>query len=444
MMPLARNDHVFQTGPGGLLPAALVLRRRRIRQPDQPVVRGSKRTTVDRRRAGLHQAPDRGPPRHHLLEPRHDVRPSYESCSLCCSVVWWRLWASTASAASAACPSTTRSPCSTSGWASTTCSTCASSASRICPGHTGWGPTAPSTFPTWAGWRCWACDPGEVQQELTKRLKDGYLRNPQVAVLVQGVEQPEGQRAGSGVASPGPVAYFPRMTIVDAISAAGGFTETGCQELRAPAPRARRQGPDQELPGGGHQRGAGAQRRDPARRRAGRARSGCSERATTPLQDPARLMQLRNSRRSQPAQILGHPAQAQVADPRPHHLRRRWPPAWSSPSSRRIYEATASIVIELSVPQYLGSGFRDVVEVEPSWWHSRETLGTEFRTLNSHSQAMAVARALCDRQLGGAPALQQVCADVDCSRARRYWSEPRPSSRACCGWRRSRTRASSS
>src|SRR5215218_4738774 len=46
-----------------------------------------------------------------------------------------------------------------------------------------------------------------------------------------------------------------------------------------------------------------------------------------------------------------------------------------------VYEATASIVIELSVPQYLGSGFRDVVEVEPSWWSSRETLETEFRTL---------------------------------------------------------------
>jgi hypothetical protein len=38
----------------------------------------------------------------------------------------------------------------------------------------------------------------------------------------------------------------------------------------------------------------------------------------------------------------------------------------------RVYEATASIVIELSVPQYLGQGFRDVVEVEPSWWHSRK------------------------------------------------------------------------
>jgi succinoglycan biosynthesis transport protein ExoP len=82
----------------------------------------------------------------------------------------------------------------------------------------------------------------------------------------------------------------------------------------------------------------------------------------------------------------------------------------------RVYEATASIVIELSVPQYLGQGFRDVVEVEPSWWHSRETLSTEFRTLNSRSQAIAVAQALCDRKLGGAPALRQLVPDNDCAK----------------------------
>jgi succinoglycan biosynthesis transport protein ExoP len=82
----------------------------------------------------------------------------------------------------------------------------------------------------------------------------------------------------------------------------------------------------------------------------------------------------------------------------------------------RVYEATASIVIELFVPQYLGQGFRDVVEVEPSWWASREALATEFRTLNSRSQAVAVAQALCERQVGGAPALRQLVPDVDCSK----------------------------
>jgi polysaccharide biosynthesis transport protein len=79
-----------------------------------------------------------------------------------------------------------------------------------------------------------------------------------------------------------------------------------------------------------------------------------------------------------------------------------------------VYEATASIVIELSVPQYLGSGFRDVVEVEPSWWSSRETLETEFRTLRSLSQATFVAKALCERQHNGAPALKVILPDTKC------------------------------
>jgi protein involved in polysaccharide export with SLBB domain len=65
--------------------------------------------------------------------------------------------------------------------------------------------------------------PGQVQQDLTKRLKDGYLRNPQIAVLVQEWNSRKVNVLGQ-VSKPGPVTYFPRMTIVDAISAAGGFT----------------------------------------------------------------------------------------------------------------------------------------------------------------------------------------------------------------------------
>jgi succinoglycan biosynthesis transport protein ExoP len=80
-----------------------------------------------------------------------------------------------------------------------------------------------------------------------------------------------------------------------------------------------------------------------------------------------------------------------------------------------VYEATASIVIELSVPQYLGSGFRDVVEVEPSWWSSRETLETEFRTLRSLSQSSFVAKALCEIQHNGAPALKAILPDAKCT-----------------------------
>ena len=66
----------------------------------------------------------------------------------------------------------------------------------------------------------------------------------------------------------------------------------------------------------------------------------------------------------------------------------------------KIYEAVTSIVIEQSVPQYLGAGFRDVVEIETNWWSSKENLTTDFRILASESQAIATARALCDRKMG--------------------------------------------
>jgi protein involved in polysaccharide export with SLBB domain len=65
--------------------------------------------------------------------------------------------------------------------------------------------------------------PGQVQQQLTTRLKDGYLRNPQISVLVKEWNSRKVNVLGQ-VSKPGPVPYFPRMTIVDAISAAGGFT----------------------------------------------------------------------------------------------------------------------------------------------------------------------------------------------------------------------------
>lgn len=66
--------------------------------------------------------------------------------------------------------------------------------------------------------------PGEVQQLLTQRLREGFIRDPQVNVLVQEWNSRKVNVLGQ-VSKPGPVAYFPRMTIVDAIAAAGGFTE---------------------------------------------------------------------------------------------------------------------------------------------------------------------------------------------------------------------------
>jgi protein involved in polysaccharide export with SLBB domain len=68
-----------------------------------------------------------------------------------------------------------------------------------------------------------AMRPSELQQELTRRLKDGYFRNPQVGVLVTEWNSRKIAVLGQ-VAKPGPLSYFPKMTIVDAIAAAGGFT----------------------------------------------------------------------------------------------------------------------------------------------------------------------------------------------------------------------------
>jgi succinoglycan biosynthesis transport protein ExoP len=89
-------------------------------------------------------------------------------------------------------------------------------------------------------------------------------------------------------------------------------------------------------------------------------------------------------------------------------------------SSKQIptYQATASIVIDLAVPQYMGVGWRDVVEIESNWWSSRESLETEFRVLRSESQAVAVAKALCDRKLSnGRPALLHFMPSATCSAA---------------------------
>src|SRR4051794_39953395 len=74
----------------------------------------------------------------------------------------------------------------------------------------------------------------------------------------------------------------------------------------------------------------------------------------------------------------------------------------------KIYQAAASIIIDISVPQYMGAEFKDIVDGEASWWASRETVETEFRVLRSRSQTIAVAKALCVPKFGpdNAPALR--------------------------------------
>ena len=64
---------------------------------------------------------------------------------------------------------------------------------------------------------------GDVQELIATKLKDGYLKNPQVSLMVKEWNSRKVSVIGQ-VQKPGAVAYFPNMTIVDAIAAAGGFT----------------------------------------------------------------------------------------------------------------------------------------------------------------------------------------------------------------------------
>jgi polysaccharide export outer membrane protein len=64
---------------------------------------------------------------------------------------------------------------------------------------------------------------GEIQQLLVTRLKDKYLKEPQVMVTIKDRNSQKISVLGQ-VGKPGQVAYYPNMTIVDAIASAGGFT----------------------------------------------------------------------------------------------------------------------------------------------------------------------------------------------------------------------------
>ncbi len=83
----------------------------------------------------------------------------------------------------------------------------------------------------------------------------------------------------------------------------------------------------------------------------------------------------------------------------------------------KVYETSTSLVIESSVPQYLGQNFRDVVEMESNWWSAQETMQTELRVLKSFSQAQSVAKALCSKFIGHehVPALTRLLPGANCN-----------------------------
>ena len=64
---------------------------------------------------------------------------------------------------------------------------------------------------------------GQIQQLLVTKLKGPFLKEPQVVVTVKDRNSQKISVLGQ-VVKPGQVAYYPNMTIVDAIANAGGFT----------------------------------------------------------------------------------------------------------------------------------------------------------------------------------------------------------------------------
>ena len=65
--------------------------------------------------------------------------------------------------------------------------------------------------------------PAAVEKEIQSRLADGYLVDPQVSVLVKEYKSKKLSIFGQ-VRKPGTLGYTEGMTIIEAISQAGGFT----------------------------------------------------------------------------------------------------------------------------------------------------------------------------------------------------------------------------
>ncbi len=66
--------------------------------------------------------------------------------------------------------------------------------------------------------------PAEVEDEIRARLADGYLKDPQVSVFVRELNSQKIHVLGQ-VNKSGTFPYEPRMTIIQAVTNAGGFTK---------------------------------------------------------------------------------------------------------------------------------------------------------------------------------------------------------------------------
>ncbi|KAB2911479.1 MAG: polysaccharide export protein [Kofleriaceae bacterium] len=65
--------------------------------------------------------------------------------------------------------------------------------------------------------------PAQIETEIRERLADGYLKDPQVSVLVKEYKSKKISVFGQ-VRKPGTLSFTDGMTVVEAISQAGGFT----------------------------------------------------------------------------------------------------------------------------------------------------------------------------------------------------------------------------
>jgi protein involved in polysaccharide export with SLBB domain len=63
----------------------------------------------------------------------------------------------------------------------------------------------------------------QIEDDISVRLKDGYLRNPQVTVIIKEVRSKRVSVFGQ-VKTPGTFSFTPNMSVVEAITLAGGFT----------------------------------------------------------------------------------------------------------------------------------------------------------------------------------------------------------------------------
>jgi polysaccharide export outer membrane protein len=79
------------------------------------------------------------------------------------------------------------------------------------------------TFPLAGVIKVEGLEPQQVAKKVEERLAEGILRNPQVTVLVK--EQTSKKVVIIGqVAKPGTFTYTPSMSVIEAITVAGGFT----------------------------------------------------------------------------------------------------------------------------------------------------------------------------------------------------------------------------